>query len=211
MAAHEAEVQRQGGSDEAKMFSQHREGRHAGQSGVWWLQAAATPDGAAGLRMCAARLTAILPLGWLQPARPTALTDAAMSDLLCTCQGIFPFAREATAGDYTAMDLGRLAWMMALLLGKVVAAPLGTLSFNTVMHMQGAATKRAWKQRGIDEHTFQLLEWRLRDAVARAATKERLPMPSWTPAKSSMVWVQVAVHICEYSQTLVDLGSANIQ
>ena len=36
-------------------------------------------------------------------------------------------------------------------------------------------------------------------------------MPSWAPAESSMVWVQVAVHICEYSQTLADLGSANIQ
>ena len=85
VAAHNAEVQRRGGSDEAKMFSQHRECWHAGQSGGWWLVAAATPDGTAGLRMCAARLTAILPLGWLQPARPTALTDAAMSDLLCMC------------------------------------------------------------------------------------------------------------------------------
>ena len=109
------------------------------------------------------------------------------------------------------MDLGRLAWMMALLLDRVVAAPLGTLSFKTVMHMQGAATKRAWKQMGIDAHTFRPLECRLRDAVAGAATKERLPMPSWAPAESSMVWVQVVVHICEYSQTLVDLGSANIQ
>ena len=126
---------------------------------------------AASLRMCAARLTAILPLGWLQPARPTALTDAAMSDLLCTCKGIFPFAHEATAGDYTAMDLGRLAWMLALLLGKVMAAPLGTLSFKTVMRMKGAATKRAWKQMGIDARTVRSLEWRLRDAVAGAATR----------------------------------------
>ena len=211
VAAHAAEVQRRGGSDEAKMFSQLREGRHAGQSGGWWLEVVATSDGTASLRMCAARLTAILPLGWLQPARPTALTDAAMSDLLCTCKGIFPFAHEATAGDYTAMDLGLLAWMMALLLGKVVAAPLGTLSFNTVMHTQGAGTKRAWNLMGINADTFQLLERRLRDAVAIAATKEQLPMPSWAPAELSMVWVQVAVHICEYSQTLVDLGSANVQ
>ena len=211
VAAHAAEVQRRGGSDEAKMFSQLREGRHAGQSGGRWLEAAATPDGTAGLRMCAARLTATLPFGWLQPVRPMALTDAAMSNLLSTCKGIFPFVHDTTAGDYTAMDLGRVAWMMALLLGKVVAAPLGALSFNTLMHMQGAATKRAWKQMGIDAQTFRSLEWRLRDAVAGAATKERLPMPSWAPSESSMVWVQVAVHICEYSQTLADLGSANIQ
>ena len=34
VAARDAEVQRQGGSDEARMFSQHREGRHSGHSGI---------------------------------------------------------------------------------------------------------------------------------------------------------------------------------
>ena len=122
------------------------------------MNVAATPDGAAGLRMCSARLTAILPLGWLQPARPTALTDKAMRNLLQTCKGVFPFAHDATAGDYTAMDLGRLAWMMAVLLGKVLAAPLGASSFKTVMHMRGAASKKAWQQMGINEDTCHSLE-----------------------------------------------------
>ena len=59
-----------------------------------------------------------------------------MSNLLQACKGVAPFVHEATAGDYAAMDLGRLAWMMAVLLGKVEAAPLGALSFKTVMRMQ---------------------------------------------------------------------------
>ena len=112
-------------------------------------------------------------------------------------------------GDYTAMDLGRLAWMIAVLLGKVLAASLGAPSFKPVMHMQGAATKKAWQHMGVHEETFQSLEGRLREVVAIAVTRERLPMLSWAPAESSLVWVQVVVHICEYSETHADLGSAN--
>ena len=85
VVAHDAEVQRQGGGSWLVAAS---------RSGGAWLVAASTPEGTAGLRMCAARLTAALPLGRLQPARPTALTDAAMSDLLRSCKGIFPFVQE---------------------------------------------------------------------------------------------------------------------
>ena len=109
------------------------------------------------------------------------------------------------------MDLGNVAWMMALLLGIVVAAPLGALSFKTVMRVRGTATKRASQQSGINEETFRAFEERLRQAVASAVAKARMPTPSLVPAGSSLVWVQVVVHICEYSATHKDLGSADIR
>lgn len=155
--AHRVEAQQRGGDSK---FSQHREGRHAGQSGSWWLEEAATEEGTRSLLACAGRMAEVLPVwGWKPPAAAAggsrglssaaergiaqhALTDAGLAALLKAGQGVFPMPGGRTAGTYTSMDLGRLCWTSAVLLNLTAPVPLGEESFETFMKMQGRNTRR---------------------------------------------------------------------
>jgi len=167
--AHEAEAQRRGGDPK---FSQHHEGRHAGQSGCWWLAEAATEEGARLLSTCAGRLAEVLPVfGWKPPAvaaggrpgpssmvdegdpthapPPTQhrLTDSGITALLRAGQAVFPMPGGKAAGEYTSMDLGRLSWTVAVLLGLTEPVPLGKESFDAFVKMQGRNTQRTQRER----------------------------------------------------------------
>ena len=61
-------------SGEAGKFAQHRTGRHGGQSGGWWLEAAATPEAAVRLDMAVNLILAAIPEFKLTPP-PASLQD----------------------------------------------------------------------------------------------------------------------------------------
>ena len=57
-------------ADSAARFSQHHDGRHAGQSGKWWLESAASADAAKQMAICVAHAQALLPQLWLGDGVP---------------------------------------------------------------------------------------------------------------------------------------------
>lgn len=145
--AHHMEVECQGGNTK---FSQHHEGRHAGQSGHWWLEEAATEHGAQALSRCIAHMAVALPVfGW-KPSAMVAeggapqhcLTDAGLAALLRVGLGRFPMPGGKFAGSYTSMDLGRLCWTVAVLMGLTAKAPLGKQSCRLFLKMQGKGARR---------------------------------------------------------------------
>ncbi len=211
---HEREVVRRGetGSPvaEARKFSQHRQGRHAGQSGKWWLDAAATEVGCANFcRSVSAVLVALPVFGWKQPQQPSVMTDQEVADILRAPRGVFPFAREQVAADYTAMDVGRTLFLVGMFLRHVVPRSLGPSSFEVFSSCQSPNTRKLWADCGIDSHeAFCFLEDQIREAMAAAAVVKLLPMPEKYPAAVMVSWGCVASHICEYKQTCNEEGGA---
>ena len=57
-------------AESAARFSQHHEGRHAGQSGKFWLEAAESAVSASQMAMCLALVQTLLPQLWLGDAVP---------------------------------------------------------------------------------------------------------------------------------------------
>ena len=143
--AHDAEAQQEGRNDK---FAQHHEGRHAGMSGRWWLQEAVTQQGLRSLEVCVGRIAEALPVfgigatSMVDVAPVHHLIDDGLAAVFRVGHGLFPMPQGKTAGDYTSMDLGRLCWTIAVLLGLTEPVPLGEKSFKVLMQMQGKNTQR---------------------------------------------------------------------
>ncbi len=211
---HEGEVKRReeagSPSSEARKFSQHRQGRHGGQSGKWWLDAAATESGSANFSRSVFSVLVVMPVfGWEQKKEPYAMQDHDVADLLCSLKGVFPFVREQAAADYTTMDVGRTIFLIGVLLRRVVPCSLGPSAFETFLHCQSPNTRKVWAACGIESHEdFRQLEAKLREAMAVAAVVKLLPMPTRFPPEAIVTWGAVATHICEYKQASNEPGGA---
>ncbi len=96
---------------EARKFFQLGQGRHAAQSGLWWLKAAATEMGTLDFEACAAKMAALFPaFGWRAPMESMPPPTLGFQALLVVPLGLYP-AAEGRAGKYTAMDTARCVGM----------------------------------------------------------------------------------------------------
>ena len=188
-------------AETARKFSQHHDGRHAGQSGENWLSNAATPQGCVGLVQAMKQLQYIAPVAWgYMPGRPVALSDTQVFHMLDAVKGTWPLPSQKNAREYTSMDVGRLYWTLGVVLHRFQNLPLGPTAFASMLRKQGANTQTMWEKLGLADHRhFATLVERLSRLY-----KPIMPPPSWAPSGTKMLWPFVFVHVCEYSETLKD-------
>ena len=201
-------------SEEARKFSQHREGRHAGMSGAFWLAEVANERCVHKLGTCLAVLEPVLQLSQSRAGRGSALSrhqakelsDEMLAQAVTAVSGHFPLPGGHAADKYTAMDISRVAWMMAVITGRLHGGDLGPLAFQAVLHAQSAGVQKVWRAIGIRTHSeFMTLQSKLRAAVAQGAAAYPGP-PAWAACGAALLWPQVFVHICEYSQAIKEWG-----
>ena len=134
-------------AESAAKFSQHKEGRHAGQSGKRWLQAAASAVEAQALASGLALAQTLLPQLWLgsEPgaeARPMPPNDVIALTSIFKARWPFPGHRENALGhNYCAMDVGRLLYYAAAADGVVLPQPLNQKAFQKVLAKQGKTVR----------------------------------------------------------------------
>ena len=206
-------------SEEARKFSQHREGRHAGMSGGFWLAEAANERCVYQLGTCLAALEPVLQLsrsGVGQGPAPAAasasrhhakeLSDEMLAQTVTAASGLFPLPGGRAADKYTAMDMSRMAWMMAVIAGRLHGGDLGPLAFKAMLHAQSPGARKVWEVLGVGKHSeLAALQSKLREAVAQGAAAYPGP-PAWAACGAALLWPQVFVHVCEYSQAIKDWG-----
>ena len=140
-------------AETARKFSQHHDGRHAGQSGENWLSNAATPQGCVGLVQAMKQLQYIAPVAWgYMPGRPVALSDTQVFHMLDAAKGTWPLPSQKNAREYTSMDVGRLYWTLGVVLHRFQNLPLGPTAFASMLRKQGANTQTMWEKLGLADH-----------------------------------------------------------
>jgi len=206
-------------SEEARKFSQHREGRHASMSGAFWLAEVANERCAYQLGTCLAALEPVLQLSQSRvgqgPAPAAAsisrrqakeLSDEMLAQAVTAVSGLFPLPGGRTADKYTAMDMSRMAWMMAVIAGRLHGGDLGPLAFQAMLHAQSKGAQQVWETLGVSKHSeFAALQSKLREAVSQGAAAYPGP-PAWAACGAALLWPQAFVHVCEYSQAIKDWG-----
>ena len=210
-------VRSQAEGEEARKFSQHREGRHAGMSGAQWLAEAGSDRCIWQLGVCLAALAPLLQVNsfevgpaWaaasVSPHGAKSLSDEMLATMVSAVSGHFPLPGGRSADKYTSMDVMRVAWMIAVISGRLHGDDLGPLAFEAMLLAQAAGTRQVWKKMGVGTYTqFIAMQSKLCEAVAQGAAAYPGP-PAWATCGTAMLWPQVFVHICECSQALKDLG-----
>ena len=178
--AHDDEVQKRVFNGEeagaASRFSQHKDGRHAGQSGKHWLEAAAAAASADRLAAMIARCLQFLPALWAPPeekdAEPPPLSDEALLELTFVAFKQWPMPPAGAAGgarfagDYTSMDVGRLAYLAAVADGAIAPASLSKGVFEAILKRQGKHVRQFCLDLGFDELDFHTLQAELSERAA---------------------------------------------
>ncbi len=197
--------------ERSRRFSQHREGRHASQSGLRWLAEAATDQGAAALAATIDRLDAIIPgvWSWQPPLRPRQLSGEIVKELFDAVKGCWPMPDGQHAAAYTSMDVTRLYYASLVVLGRVAPAAIQQPVFDAVLEMQAGPTTQMFEQLNMTYSRFRTLERQLQSSVRCAAR----PIPEWAPAGVAVLWPFIFVHLCECASTCKDpvVGDEGIQ
>ncbi len=187
---------------DAAKFSQHKDGRHAGQSGKAWVQVLRDAEPARGLAQAIENVVSVAPcaLARCPPDQPVTLSDAQMSALHTSALGTWPFVGSKWAGDYTSMDVGRLWWTSGVVLGNLAAQRLGPQSFELLLKMQGSGTRKLYSELGVDKDVFDAIHTEL-----TLKARPQQPPPAWSaPASQTVLSPGVLVHVCEYAVTCKD-------
>ena len=190
----------------AAKFSQHKEGRHAGQSGKRWLQAAASAVEAQALASGLALAQTLLPQLWLgsEPgaeARPMPPKDVIALTSIFKARWPFP-GENALGHNYCAMDVGRLLYYAAAADGVVLPQPLSQKAFQKLLARQGRTVRVFLRRIGFDFKHYCALETGL---VEKAKAHE--PPPPWAASASGTVmWPGLFCLLCEYLQTIDEFG-----
>lgn len=186
--AHDDEVQKRVFDGEAvavaNRFSQHKDGRHAGQSGKHWLEAAAAAASADRLAAIIARCLQFLPPLWTphndREHEPPPLSDDALLELTHVAwkQWPMPSAGAAggarTGGDYTAMDVGRLIYITAVADGAIAPATLSKPVFESLMKRQSLHVRQFCAELRFDERDFNHLQAELSQRAAWRRIKKKI-------------------------------------
>ena len=217
LRAHEAEEQKLilGGvpAERARMFSQHHEGRHAGQSGKSWLEAAESGTAARALAGGLGLAQTLLPQLWqgsqagaaAQPMRPEDVLE-----LTSIFKGRWPFVGEKPSspgegklgGMYTSMDVGRLMYYAGVADGVVEPQPLTQAAFQKVLKQQGRTVRHFARRVGLGFTHYSVLETGL---VEKA--RAHAPPPPWAASASRKpMWPGLWCILCEYLQMIEELG-----
>ncbi len=191
---------------EAGKFFQLGHGRHAGQSGLWWLKAVARDIGTLNFEACVAHMAAVFPaFGWLAPLASMPPPIQRCQLLLPAALGVYPVA-DGRAGKYTAMDAARCVWLMAKLLGKLPGqVTLDCATFSVLRSMQMPTALLAWEWVGVEGHEDFL---KFGQAFTRAAQNSfmcrRFPPPEGAPTQVDPTWAEITLHLCEIGTALRD-------
>ena len=215
--AHEQEEQRRIFEGEAAVsaarFSQHHEGRHAGQSGKFWLDEVESASSAIQMAFCLALVQTLLPQLWLGDRAPRVakpMQDADLMTLVTLFAQRWPFVSTrspATAGDYTAMDFGRLFCIAAVADGVVEPQSLSRVAFVAVEALQGRSVQRF--HRDVD---FGYVQYAKLHAKLVKDARTHCAPPEWAvEASTRPLWPGVFVLCCEYSQCVNKFGYARLR
>ena len=205
------------GAEEARKFSQHREGRSCRHGGAQWLAEAGNERCVYQLGVCLAALGPLLQVNPFRAGRAwttasasqhgaETVSDEMLAKMVTAVSGHFPLPGERSADKYTSMDVMRAAWMMAVIDGRLKGADLGPLAFQAMLLAQSAGAQQVWQKMGIGTRAqFVAMQNKLRGAVAQGAAAYP-PPPTWAACGATLPWPQVFVHICECSQAIKELG-----
>ena len=215
--AHEAEEQRRVFKGQAAVpaarFSQHNEGRHAGQSGKLGLESVSARSSQA-LAGGIALAQTLLPQLWLGSEGGASAEEMQPDDvcqLVVVVKGRWPLAawagEEKRGGDYSAMDVGRLLYYAAAADGVLLPSLLTETVLEMLLGKQGKAVKDLARAIGFVFAHYQLLE----AGLSRKAKAHELA-PSWAaPASARPMWPGVFICLCAYHQTLTEFSMSAIR
>ena len=217
LRAHESEEQKRilegVPAERARMFSQHHEVRHAGQSGKSWLEAAESGTAARALAGGLGLAQTLLPQLWqgsqagaaAQPMRPED-----MLQLTSIFKGRWPFVGEKPSspgegklgGMHTTMDVGWLMYYAGVAGGVVEPQPLTQAAFPKVLKQQGRKVRHFARRVGLGFTHYSVLETGL---VEKA--RAHAPPPPWAASASRKpMWPGLWCILCEYLQMIEELG-----
>jgi hypothetical protein len=145
------EVSKGVGPDEARKRWQHREFRHASQSGDWWLEELEQPRRCQHLAQSISCLRAVLPGLWTGTKRTYMLGDTDWVELLKAVHGHWPLPNGKSGNDYSSMDVGRLAASTAMSLGLLAtdSIVLSDASFEALKSQQAQPARKMWDRLGL--------------------------------------------------------------
>ena len=145
-----AECRRRGGDKWAAV----QEGRHAGLTGKWFLQAVGTRRGRLSAAAAAERFREVLADIDRRPGRD--LSIETLRAMLDAGQGILlrmPRNGQSgrVSGRYNRMDGARQVWMWAAYTGRICAAPLPDEVFRKVLLLQSPVARKALAALGVTD------------------------------------------------------------
>lgn len=204
-------------------WAAHREGRHTGLSGVWFLAALADVRADRVARTAALRFHSVFEV--IERCAGAALPEDALFKLLRAWRGAYLRCAECpppgaksntqvatkTAGAYNAFDAGRAVWLWAAHTANIEASTLSEDAFAAVLLMQRAGPRKRALQLGIksaallekQRRCLQVAAMSMPDARAPWSRGGIAPDAPWKREHLRMItWPQVFWHTCEFHQVV---------
>ncbi len=204
--AHDAHVR----DGAAKSWAAHSEGRHHWFSGIHFLRALQSLEGAVAWATVAQRLAVHIEFFMQCAACRQPLPDGCAEHLVSSLQGHFVLAKRAEqvtkAGPYNAMDAARVLLLWAAQSLGCDLLPLSAPSFEEIRKGQSSTSTSCFADVFACADAFEEKRKRLA-AVARPLT---LSPRNLKPNANAVMWPSVLVHLCEWAQTVRQLDEQSI-
>ena len=190
------------------------EGRHGRRSGMWFVDALTTVEGAKGFIFTARHVQGVLD-GVMRPGFDHVMNDDSLTTLLTAAQDQLALASRKSksgelvverAGPYNSVDLGR--WLVIWLVStKRMGVPIVShQNYDVIMKGMSSECKDAMQQGGVMSAD---------DLMAKSEILNKLAVSSTpSPAKfeyTNVFWPCVLIHLCEVGQMLRDLVAEDLE